>query len=383
MERGDRAVTRKILLCVNSAWNIVNFRSGLIRALQADGWDVVTAAPTDEHVDRVRSLGCRFIPLSMDNGGTDPRRDLALYRRFRRIFLEERPDVFLGFTIKPNIYGSLAAHSLGIPVINNIAGLGTAFIRKNWLTVVARILYRLALRKSHCVLFQNEDDRRYFVEGGLLKAARTDRVPGSGIDLDRFVESPLPPTVAGSPVRFLFVGRVLRDKGVLEYVEAAARSRAVGAAVDFSILGPVDAQNRTALSRADVDRWVANGSVRYLGVTDDVRPHIEAAHCVVLPSYREGVPRTLLEAASMGRPLIATDAPGCRDVVDDGVNGYLVKVADGLDLADKCMRFVQLAAGERALMGHASRMKAEREFDERLVIQKYLHHLHALGTRTT
>lgn len=373
-------MTRKIFLSVNSAWNIVNFRSGLIRALQCDGWEVVTAAPPDEYVDHVRALGCRFIPLAMDNGGTDPRRDVSLYWRFRRILRQERPDVFLGFTIKPNVYGSLAAHSLGIPVVNNIAGLGTAFIRKNWLTVVARWLYRVALRKSHRVLFQNEDDRRYFIEGGLLKAAQTDHIPGSGIDLTAFAESPLPPNAVDDVIHFLFVGRVLRDKGVLEYVEAARQTRAAGVAAVFSILGPVDAQNRTALSRADVDQWVKEGSVRYLGVTDDVRPHIEAAHCVVLPSYREGVPRTLLEAASMGRPLIATDAPGCRDVVDDGANGFLVNVRDGPDLADKCMRFAALSADERARMGHASRAKAVREFDERLVVQKYLQCLHALGT---
>ncbi len=373
-------MTRKALLSVNSAWNIVNFRSGLIRALQADGWDVVTAAPPDEHVDRLLALGCRFIALPMDNGGTDPIRDVSLYWRFRRILRDERPDVFLGFTIKPNVYGSLAANSLGIPTINNIAGLGTAFIRKSWVTLVARWLYRLALRKSHRILFQNEDDRRYFIESGILDAARTDRVPGSGVDLTAFAQSALPPLGSGGTLRFLFIGRVLRDKGVLEYVEAARRTRAAGVAAEFFILGPVDAQNRTALSRIEVDQWVSDGSIHYLGVADDVRPHIEAAHCVVLPSYREGVPRTLLEAASMGRPLIATRAPGCRDVVDDGVNGFLVDVGDGADLADKCMRFAALADDDRARMGSASRAKVEREFDERLVVQKYLECLRPLGT---
>jgi glycosyltransferase involved in cell wall biosynthesis len=369
---------RKLLLSVNSAWNIANFRSGLIRALQAEGWDVVAAAPADEHVARVEALGCRFLPLAMDNGGTNPRRDVALYRDFRRLLAAERPDAFLGFTIKPNVWGSLAAQSLGIPVVNNIAGLGTAFIRRNWLTAVARFLYRIALRKSHRVFFQNEDDRRYFLEGGLLPAGRSDRVPGSGVDLRAFTQRPLPRTSPGEPIRFLFIGRVLRDKGILEYVDAARRLRAAGVAAEFGILGPVDSLNRTALSRCDVDAWVAEGVVSYLGVETDVRPSIESAHCVVLPSYREGVPRTLLEAASMGRPLIATNAPGCRDVVDDGVNGYLVAVADGADLADKCKRFASLSPEQRARMGDASRRKAELEFDEEFVVQKYLQCLREL-----
>ena len=362
----------RLLLSVNSAWNIANFRGGLIRALQADGWEVVAAAPEDEHVDRVRALGCRFVALPMDNGGTHPWRDLQLYRRYRALFRAERPAAFLGFTIKPNVYGSLAAQALGVPVINNIAGLGTAFIRHSWLTHVARGLYRHALRRSSHVLFQNDEDRRYFVAGGLVEAGRTGRVPGSGVDLAAFAPCALPPRQAADPVRFLFVGRVLRDKGIVEYVDAARQLRAAGVAAEFAILGPLEVQNRTALPRRDVERWVDDGVVRYLGVADDVRPHIAAAHCVVLPSYREGVPRTLLEAASMARPLIATDAVGCRDALDDGINGYLARVADSNDLAEKCRRFVALSNDEQARMGQASRHKAEREFDEQLVFDKYL-----------
>lgn len=369
---------RKVLISVNSAWNIANFRSGLIQALQAEGWEVVAAAPPDEYVDRVRELGCRFVPVAMDSAGTNPARDLALHRRFKDVLREERPDVFLGFTIKPNIYGSLAAHSLGIPVVNNVAGLGTAFIRRNWLTVLARNLYKIALRKSHTVFFQNDEDRRYFLEGNLLRAGQTDRVPGSGVDLARFQQTPMPARAVDEPLHFLFVGRVLRDKGILEYVDAARRVRATGVVADFAILGPVDVQNRTALCNADVDQWVAEGVVRYLGTTDDVRPYLQAADCVVLPSYREGVPRTLLEAASIGRPLIATDAPGCRDVVDDGINGLLVRVGDGADLADKCMHLAALGSDERARMGRASRAKAEAEFDEQLVTRKYVACLRAI-----
>lgn len=371
-------MTRKLLLSVNSAWNIVNFRGGLVRALQGDGWEVIAAAPTDEHVDRVRALGCRFFELPMDNAGTHPWRDFQLYRRYRALMSLERPAAYLGFTIKPNVYGSLAAHSLGIPVINNIAGLGTAFIRQTWLTRVARFLYRQALRRSNRVLFQNEEDRKYFIDYGLVDECRTDRIPGSGVDLLAFAPQPMPVRRAGEPVRFLFVGRVLRDKGISEYVEAARLLRREGIAAEFSILGPLDSQNRTALSRAEVEAWVKEGVVRYLGVTNDVRPHLAGAHCIVLPSYREGVPKTLLEAASMARPLIATNAVGCRDIVDDGVNGYLVAIGDSVDLAAKCKRFALLPEDEQARLGLASRRKAEFEFDEAIVLSTYLRYMGSL-----
>ncbi|MEQ1804162.1 MAG: glycosyltransferase family 4 protein [Burkholderiaceae bacterium] len=368
-------MNRKLLLSVNSAWNIANFRGGLIRALQADGWEVVAAAPEDAHADRVRALGCRFVALPMDSGGTHPLRDLILYRRYRALLRSERPAAFLGFTIKPNVYGSFAAHSLGIPVVNNIAGLGTAFIRHTWLTQVARFLYKRALHRSHRVLFQNEDDRRYFVESGLVGASRTDRVPGSGIDLDAFAWQALPARTGAEPVRFLFVGRLLRDKGVVEYVAAARELRRRGVAAEFAMLGPAGVENRSAVSQSELDAWIHEGAIRYLGFTDDVRPMLAAAHCIVLPAYREGVPRTLLEAASMGRPLIATDAVGCRDVLDDGSNGYLVRIGDSDDLAEKCARFAALPHEAQARMGLASRRKVEREFDEQLVFDKYIQYL--------
>ncbi len=371
----------KVVLAINAAWNIANFRSGLIRGLQADGWDVVAMAPRDSHVSRVEALGCRFVELPMNGSGTNPWQDLLLYRRFRAALAAERPAAFLGFTIKPNVYGSLAAHSLGIPVINNIAGLGTAFIRTSWVTAVARLLYRTALRHSHTVLFQNEDDRRYFVDSGLVAGAGTARVPGSGVDLNAFALAALPLRAPGEPLRLLFIGRLLRDKGLVELAQAARLLKTQRIDVDIALLGFVESTNRTAISRAEVDAWQAEGLLRYLGSTDDVRPHISDADAVVLPSYREGVPRTLLEAAAMGRPLIASDAVGCRDVVDDGVNGFLTRVRDAGDLAAQIGRFTALGASARQAMGRASRAKVEREFDERIVVDTYRRLLHELAIR--
>lgn len=372
-------MSRRVVLAINSAWNIANFRAGLIRGLQQDGWEVVAVAPPDEHVARVEALGCRFVPIAMAAGGTDPLQDWRLYRDFKRILAAEAPAAFLGFTIKPNVFGGLAAQRLGIPVINNIAGLGTAFIRQNWLTQVARLLYRHSLRRSHRVLFQNEDDRRYFVETGLVDEDRTQRVPGSGVDLERFAFQPLPPVWARDPrLRLLFIGRVLRDKGVVELVEAARLLQQRRVPVRLQILGFCDTHNPTAISLDQLAQWQSEGLIEYLGSTDDVRPHIEQAHAVVLPSYREGVPRTLLEAAAMGRPLIATDAIGCKDAVDPGINGLLARVRDAADLAERIEQFVDLPQATRQDWGLASRAKMEREFDEQLVVQTYRRLLRAL-----
>ena len=364
-------MTPKVLIALNTAWNLVNFRAGLIRGLRDAGYEVVTIAPPDEHVPRLRELGCRYVPLAMDNKGTHPGRDMLLLWRYLLLLRKERPDVFLGYTVKPNIYGSLAAHALGIPVINNIAGLGAVFIKRNWLTRLVRGLYRLALSRSQRVFFQNEDDRHTFVEGGLVRAEVTDRLPGSGVDLARF-SSVFLMDAGRKGMRFLLIARMLWDKGVGEYVEAARLVRQRHPEAEFRLLGFLDVQNPSAISRAQMDEWVTEDVVRYLGSCDDVRPHIADADCVVLTSYREGVPRTLLEAAAMGRPIITTDAVGCREVVNDGVNGYLCRTRDAADLADKMERMIALAPFERAEMGRRGREKMEREFDERIVITKYL-----------
>lgn len=361
----------KILIALNTAWNLVNFRSSLIAALVQSGYEVVTVAPKDEYAKRLPALGCRYVPLPMDNKGTHPGRDALLLWRFFSLLRHERPDVLLSYTIKPNVYGSLAAHMLGIPVVNNIAGLGAVFIKGGWLMRLVRSLYTLALSRSAKVFFQNDDDRRMFVEEGLVRREATDLLPGSGIDLQRY--SPNPASKSDSAViRFLLIARMLWDKGVSEYVAAALMIKQRHANVEFCLLGFLDVENPAAISRTQMDDWVAENIVSYLGVTDDVRPFIADADCVVLPSYREGTPRTLLEAAAMGRPIVATDAVGCREVVEDGVNGFLCRVGDADDLADKMEQMIALSPEQRAEMGRRGREKMERQFDEKIVIQKYL-----------
>lgn len=364
-------MNQKIMISVNAAWNLYNFRAGLIKALASHGYQVVAVAPSDEYAPRLKDLGCRFIHLPMDSNGTHPGRDFSLLMRYVRVLRAERPLAYLGYTVKPNVYGSLAAHMLGIPVINNIAGLGTTFINNSFLTRIVRALYRVALRRSRRVFFQNADDQALFIDSGLVRPECTDRLPGSGMDLARF--QPVPPLpLQGRDFIFLLVSRMLKDKGVEEFVEAARRVRKQIPAVRFQLLGFVDAANANAIPLQRIREWEDEGLVSYLGRTDDVRPFLAQADCVVLPSYREGVPRSLLEAAAMARPLIATDVVGCRDIVEDNANGLLCRPKDAGDLAAKMVRMIELAPERRLEMGMAGRRKVENEFDEKVVIQKYL-----------
>lgn len=373
---GTMTAPKKVVIALNTTWNLVNFRSGLIRALIENGHEVIAVAPPDDYVPKLLSLGCRYVPMPMDTQGTHPGRDLILLWRFLQLMRRERPNVFLGYTIKPNIYGSLAARLAGVPVINNIAGLGAAFIRETWVTRVVKLLYRVALSGSTKVFFQNDEDSKAFVSGGIVHARQVDRLPGSGVDLVRF--SALSPSTSSKPAafRFLLIARLLWDKGVGEYVEAARQMRREFPQAEFCVLGFLDVQNPAAISRREVEAWVADGVVNYLGLADDVRPHLAQADCVVLPSYREGTPRSLLEAAAMARPIVTTNAPGCREVVDDGENGYLCKVRDAQDLADKMRSMLLLPPEQRAEMGRRGREKVEREFDEQIVITKYLEAIH-------
>jgi glycosyltransferase involved in cell wall biosynthesis len=373
---------KKIMIAVNSAWNLVNFRAGLIRALQSDGYKVVAVAPEDRHSAKLVDMGCSYVPLPMDNKGANPWLDGLLLLNFWRLLRVESPACFLGYTVKPNIYGSLAAHSLGIPVVNNIAGLGTAYMSQGWLNQVVSILYRRSLSRSAKVFFQNNEDLQLFVERGLVSAARAMRLPGSGVDLNYFRPQSLPDS---GPVVFLLIARLLWDKGVGEYVEAARRLRARhGSSARFQLLGFAGAENRSAIPETTVRKWVEEGVVDYLGAADDVRPHVAAAHCVVLPSYyKEGVPRSLLEAAAMARPIVTSNTPGCRDAVEDGETGLLCQPRSVEDLVAQLEKFLALSPGQREVMGRRGRAKIEQQFDEQIVISNYAAVLKNILPRST
>ncbi|MEP2182398.1 glycosyltransferase family 4 protein [Roseibium sp.] len=370
-----------VMLTVNAAWNVWNFRRPVVKALLEAGHRVTILAPDGERAEDLRAMGCRFVPLEMNVKGLNPVQDYRLMQRFTRIFYTQAPDVVLSYTIKNNLFGAMAARTCGIPFIPNVTGLGTAFLSGGALQRVAEILYRRAFRNLQTVFFQNSDDRDLFIARQLVTAEQAHILPGSGIDLEDF---PVAPYSAGAnETRFLLIGRLLRDKGIHEYIGAARRLKAKGIPARFQLLGAAGSENRTAISRETLADWEAEGVVEYLGTTSDVRPHIAQAHCVVLPSYREGAPRTLIEAASMARPLIASNVPGCTTVVDDGVNGYLCTVKSGESLAEACIRFVRLPEVEKVAMGLSGRAKMVAEFDQAIVVAAYKKEIAARTSKRT
>ena len=287
-------------------------------------------------------------------------------------------DLVLSYTPKGNLYSALAGRGLALAQVMNVSGLGRAATSPGLASRVVDLLYRHTVAHAAWVFFQNEDDRRLFVERGYVPQDRTSRLPGSGVDLNAFTPSALPSVEAGACV-FLMVARLLWDKGVREYVDAVRSLRAQWPRARFQLLGPLDASPRSGVPRTVLDGWVAEGMIEYLGETDDIRPHLQAADCIVLPSYREGVPRSLLEAAASARPVITTDAVGCRDAVDAGITGLLCAARDGTDLARQMQVLLQMGSQQRSTMGLAGRRKMEQEFDERVVIDAYHDRIAAIG----
>ena len=362
----------KLLLVLNTSWNIVNFRTGLVRGLVEAGYEVVAAAPRDRFSDSIADLGARYVELPMEGHSRSPLTDLRLLGRFVSLMRRERPDAFLGYTVKPNVFGSIAAQMSGVPCINNIAGLGSIFNETGPTAKIVVGLYRLALKRSARVFFQNDDDLAMFTARRIVAAERTGLLPGSGVDTAKFDATP-PTRVPGEPFAFLLVARLLKEKGLVELAEATRALRTRGADVRVRIAGPLDPRNPASVSQGEMDGWVSEGLFEYLGVLDDVRPALARADAFVLPSYyREGTPRALLEAAAMARPIVTTDMPGCRDVVDDGVNGFIVPPRDGQALGDRMARLVDMPADALAAMGARSRAKAVGRFEESLVVDAYL-----------
>lgn len=362
-------MSKKIIIAANTSWNLLNFRKGLIEKLISKRYQVIALSPKDNYSSELLNLGCHHLPIKIENSGTNPISDILLLLSFMKVIRNEKPDIFLGYTVKPNIYGSIAASIYAIPVINNISGLGSVFIRQNWITYLVKKLYSFALKNSHKIFFQNKEDQDLFIRDGIVNEVFTDVLPGSGIDLNFFIPTPLPNE---KRMNFLLIARMLWDKGIGEFVSAARILRRKGVEAQFSLLGFVDIENPSAISRKEIEDWSNEGVIDFLGESDDVRDQITKAHCVVLPSYREGTPRSLLEAAAMGRPIIAADSAGCSDVVDDKENGYLCRLKDSEDLAKKMENILNLSSEELENMGNKSREKVENEYDEKIVINKYL-----------
>jgi glycosyltransferase involved in cell wall biosynthesis len=361
----------KVAVVGGFAQSLISFRGDMLRSMVELGHEVLAMAPEEDPAiaATLKEMGVRYQSVPLRRTGMNPVRDagttVALARAFRRF----RPDAVFVYAVKPVIYGSVAARLARVPLrVAMITGTGSAFggggsRKRRLVSWLVRRLYRLGLAGVHVVFFQNPDDERLFRSLGLVGRGgqRILRVGGSGVDLSKYSPVPLPT----GPLTFLLIGRVIRDKGVAEYVEAAKRVRLVHPEVRVQLLGPLDS-NPTAISKEELDGWVASGAIEYLGRTPDVRPNLAAAHVCVLPSYGEGMPRSVLEAMAMARPVITTDVPGCRETVVAERNGYLVPVRDAGALADAMIKLVE--APERLeAMGLEGRKLAEERFDVREV----------------
>ena len=360
----------RIAVVLNTSWNIYNFRKGLINSLMDKGNQVITIAPKDQYTYKLMEIGCRHIPVKMDSRGASPIKDFLLILELYWIYKKVKPDVILHYTIKPNIYGTIAASFLGIPVINNVCGLGTIFLKDNIVSRIAIMLYRIAFRFPKKIFFQNEDDKNLFIKRKIVSEQVSDLLPGSGINVNDF--SPIKRNIKNNKFTFLLISRLIYDKGILEYIEAIETLKKEGHDVHFQLLGPIDERHKRGIPASTIQEWIEKTQIEYLGTAEDVKSYIERADCIVLPSYREGTPKTLLEAASMAKPIVTTDVPGCNHVVQDGKNGYLCKLKDSNDLALKMKKMLSLEEKSRSKMGIFGREYIKQKFDEKIVIDKYI-----------
>ena len=371
---------KRILLVANSTWNIYNFRQNIIDKFISEGHEIVVLAPIDEYIvykeqyPDVRHYGIR----SLSRKSTNPLRELVLIAELTRKYRRIKPDFIIHYTHKPNIFGTIAARLAGIKSIMVITGLGYLFIHKGIYHNMMIWLYKIAARYSSLLVFENQDDRQLFIDEGIATVEKTKSLKGCGVNLDRFV--PLAPKVS-NPANccFAFIGRLLTDKGVIEYIEAAKKVKSRLPDTQFIVLGDFDEENPAGIEREKLAEWVNDGWIDYRGFVQDVRSVLSHIDCLILPSYREGMPRTIMEAMSMGIPVITTDTPGCREAVQNEFNGFIVPVADSAALADAIERFIALPIEERVKMGRNSRMLAETNFDEKKIADAYLQIYKALG----
>ena len=362
---------QNICFSANTSWYLYNFRRDTIIELIKRGYRVFCIAPEDEYSQRlVNEFGVIFIPLAMDNSGNNPLKDVRTAWRFFRIYRQYKPIVVFHFTIKNNIYGTLAAKALGIPAVNNVSGLGTAFIHPGSVGRIVRGLYRVSQPFAYQVFCQNSEDQALLIEHKLVRADRLKLLPGSGVDLERF--KPIEQPTVSDHFRFLYVGRMLGDKGLRELVTAFGMVKSQGVKATLQLVGFADAKNKSAITREELHSWQEQYGVEWLGASDAIEDVLAQGDCVVLPSYREGLPRSLLEACAMGLPVIATDVPGCRSVVSHYQNGILCQPKDPASLAEAMVAMVSLPGQVRGEMGRCGRSLVSKQFSQTLVVQAYL-----------
>ena len=373
---------KKIAFVANSTWNIYNFRLVLLKAFIKQGFEVVVIAPIDEYITYLNyTSGIRHIPIQrLSRKSTNPIKDIFLFRELRRIYKKENPDLIIHYTIKPNIFGNLAAKVCMIPSVCVVTGLGYSFLKDGWIKKITIALYRFSFKYSNKVVFENKDDTQLFIDSKIAAAEKCIAVKGCGVNLNRF--RPLPKQKYKDSIVFTFIGRLLYDKGIVEFVEAAKILKEKFSNVAFHVVGDIDVENPSFIPKTHLLNWIDDKIIRYFGVTEDIRRFIKNSDCIVLPSYREGMPRVVLEGMAMGRPIITTDTPGCRETVEVGVNGYLTPIKNVKDLAARMEEFYHLNEYRKLAMGEKSYKRAVNEFDEKYIVKDYINIVNSILNST-
>lgn len=362
---------KKIAVVENGLFSTYTMRDALMQCLLKEDYDVTVLTHTNSFVSQVEKTGLKVIHIG--SGNLNPIKVINYIFNLYRALKKLQPDVCLTFSIRPAIWGNFITRYLRIPTITNITGVGPLFESKNLVYRVARFVYRFALLKTKKVFFQNFDDMNLFLERRFVKKEIVERLPGSGVDYHKFIPI-YKEKNSDSSFLFLFISRLIKDKGIFEFIEAARLIRKKYPDVIFNVIGPFWHQNlkSNTITKSDLQNWIIEGIIDYQGEKKDVRKFIAEADCIVLPSYREGTSNILLEAASMAKPIITTNTTGCKEIVEDGVTGYLCKVKDTWDLAQKMEMMILLTEENRKNMGQKARQKIIKEFDKQIVLNAYL-----------
>lgn len=355
----------KILILANNCASIYKFRKELVLRLLENDNSVLVAAPAGNYFEELVEMGCTCYKTSIERRGTNPLKDIKLFKQYARIIAKEKPDIVLSYTIKPNVYGGLACRLYRIPYIANVTGLGTSIENPGLLRKVALSLYKIGLKNACCVFFQNRSNCDFFKHHVLNCEKHIRIIPGSGVNLNEHKYETYPSESGG--LRFLFIGRVMKDKGVDELFAAAESVKAIYPNVKFQFIGVYDEEYEER-----INLLTNNGVIDFLGYKSDVHSYIKVSHCTILPSYHEGTANVLLESAACGRSVITTKVPGCQETIDDGITGLGCEVRSVDDLVAKIEQFIGMSEAEHEAMGYAGRLKMESEYDRQIVIDAYL-----------
>lgn len=359
---------KKVLFLVNHDVVIYNFRYELVEALRNEGHEVFISSPKGERIKLLQDIGCKFIETPVNRHGINPITDLKLLITYVKMIKEIKPDMVFAYTIKPNIYGGMACALTNTPYVVNITGLGTAVENDGFLQKISVLLYKLAFSKVQKVFFQNEENREFFIKKKIA-VKKHGLIPGSGVNLKKFGYADYPES---DKVEFAFISRIMKEKGVDQYLDTAKAIKAEFPNTEFHVCGFCEEAYEETLKSLH-----RQGIINYHGMVSDVHGVIKNMHCIIHPTYYpEGISNVLLESCATGRPIITTDRSGCREVVDNGVNGFVVKQKDSSDLIEKVRAFMNLSCEERKEMGLAGRRKVEKEFDRQIVVDAYLAELH-------